>query len=214
AGDPGGNAQDTTNLLGTIIRIDVGNGLPYTIPGDNPFAGNPLCDTGSGAADCPEIYAFGLRNPWRFSFDGPSMSLFAGDVGQQSFEEIDRVTLGGNYGWPIREGANCFAATTCTTAGLIDPVHEYGRGVGASVTGGFVYRGTAIPELEGFYIFGDFVSGRVFALDSNAQSLTDATELFDSDIPIASFGRSELDGELFIVGLNGLLYQIVPSTAN
>lgn len=157
-GDPQNNAQTTTNLLGAMLRIDVNGPAPYGIPGDNPFAANPRCANGSGTAPCPEIYAWGLRNPWRWSFDRATGALWAGDVGQSAREEIDRIERGGNYGWRYREGTLCYnPSSNCPTVGpggepLIDPVAEYGRTVGASVTGGYVYRGSAIPSLVGRYL--------------------------------------------------------------
>lgn len=208
AGDPQDNAQDTTNLLGTIVRIDVST-VPYSIPADNPFAANPVCGDGFGAADCPEIFAWGLRNPWRFTADALTGELFAGDVGQGQFEEIDRIVLGGNYGWRIREGANCYQSATCTTAGLIDPIHEYAHDVGSSVTGGYVYRGTAIPALAGRYVFGDFISGRIWSIDAAAQALVPSDELLDSDLNIASFAEGP-EGELFVVDLGAnAIYRLV-----
>ncbi len=208
AGDPNNRAQATNNLLGTISRIDIDSGVPYGIPADNPFAGNPTCAQGSGTAACPEIFAFGFRNPWRWSFDSATGSLFAGDVGQNSFEEIDRVTNGNNYGWNIREGANCFNANVCVTAGLIDPIHEYGRSEGTSVTGGYVYRGTNIPSLTGLYVFADFTTGRIWSIDSSAQNLIDSDLLIDSSLNIASFGQSNA-GELYVVNFGGTLHQLV-----
>jgi glucose/arabinose dehydrogenase len=207
-GDPNNHAQTTNNLLGTIIRIDVDSGVPYAIPVDNPFAGNPTCSQGSGPAACPEIFAFGFRNPWRWSFDRATGDLFVGDVGQSSFEEIDRVTNGNNYGWNIREGANCFNASACVTAGLIDPIHEYGRSEGTSVTGGYVYRGTDIPALTGSYVFADFTTGRIWAIDSSAQNLVGSDLLIDSSLNIASFGQSNA-GELYIVHFGGTLHRII-----
>ena len=210
-GDPNNRGQTTNNLLGTIIRIDVDSGVPYAIPADNPFAGNPPCPQGSGAAACPEIFAFGLRNPWRWSFDSATGDLFVGDVGQSSFEEIDRVTSGNNYGWNIREGANCFNANACVTAGLIDPIHEYGRSEGTSVTGGYVYRGTNIPSLTGFYVFADFTTGRIWSIDSAAQNLVDSDLLIDSSLNIASFGQAN-SGELYVVNFGGTLHRITATT--
>ncbi len=207
-GDPNNRAQTTNNLLGTIIRIDVDAGVPYAIPVDNPFAGNPTCPQGLGAAACPEIFAFGFRNPWRWSFDGATGDLFVGDVGQAGFEEIDRVTNGNNYGWNIREGANCFNANACVTAGLIDPIHEYGRNEGTSVTGGYVYRGTDILALTGFYVFADFTTGRIWAIDSSAQNFVGSDLLIDSSLNIASFGQSNA-GELYIVHFGGTLHRII-----
>ena len=207
AGDPNNRGQATSNLLGTISRIDVGSGVPYAIPPDNPFTGNPICAQGSGSAACPEIFAFGFRNPWRWSFDRVTGDLFAGDVGQGGFEEIDRVTNGNNYGWSIREGANCFNANACVTAGLIDPIHEYGRSEGTSVTGGYVYRGTNIPSLTGLYVFADFTTGRVWSIDSSAQDFVESDLLIDSSLSIASFGQSN-SGELYVVHYGGTLHQI------
>jgi glucose/arabinose dehydrogenase len=208
SGDPGNNAQDTTNLLGTIIRIDVAGAQPYEIPPDNPFASNAPCPGGSGAAACPEIFAWGLRNPWRFTVDAQTGEVYAGDVGQGEYEEIDRIVNGGNFGWNIREAAHCYRAASCTTAGLIDPIHEYAHDIGSSVTGGYVYRGQAIPALIGRYVFGDFVSGRIWSLDAAAQSLTPAEELLDTDLNIASFAEGPA-GELYVVALGGELYRLV-----
>ena len=154
SGDPFDQAQDTSNLMGTIIRIDVDSGSPYAIPAGNPFAGgaaNP-CPQGFGGGDCPEIFAYGFRNPWRWSFDAQTGELWVGDVGQSQWEEIDRVTAGGNYGWDDREGAHCFEPPTGCLTTSIDPVTEYGHNLGQAVTGGYVYRGDAIPELRGSYI--------------------------------------------------------------
>ncbi len=207
-GDPNNRAQATNYLLGTIARINVDSGTPYVIPADNPFAGNPICAQGSGAAACPEIFAFGFRNPWRWSFDSATGDLFVADVGETSFEEIDRVTNGNNYGWNFREGANCFNANVCVTAGLIDPIHEYGRNEGTSVTGGYVYRGTNIPLLTGFYVFADFTTGRIWSIDSTAQNLVESDLLIDSSLNIASFGQSNA-GELYVVNFGGTLHQII-----
>ena len=124
-GDPGENAQNTTNILGTVLRIDVDAGAPYQIPSDNPFAGGGLCDLGSGTGECPEIYAWGLRNPWRMSFDSITGELWLGDVGQGDWEEVDRVVLGGNYGWNDREGAHCFDPPSACATNFQEPVSEY-----------------------------------------------------------------------------------------
>ena len=164
SGDPADNAQNPRRLLGKMLRIDVDTqpgGAPYGIPAGatgNPFAGNPLCNVdGTGTQDCPEIYALGFRNPWRWSFDRQTDELWVGDVGQDAFEEIDRVERGGNYGWDVREGAHCFEPMTgCTTAGLTDPVAEYGRDLGFSITGGHVYRGMQSTIIAGRYVFADF----------------------------------------------------------
>ena len=206
-GDPGNNGQDTGNLRGTIIRISLQPDGSYLIPGDNPFAGNALCRTADSLAGCPEIFAWGLRNPWRFSFDRTSGTLLAGDVGQGSLEEIDRIQVGGNYGWAVREGNECFGQATCPTAGLIDPIHVYGRTDGRSVTGGFVYRGAAMPALAGRYVFGDFVTGRIWSIDPTVQAPGPSELVSESSLSIASFGEDET-GELFVVDFGGGLYQI------
>jgi glucose/arabinose dehydrogenase len=212
-GDPLDRAQDNTNLLGTMVRIDVDGGVPYAIPSSdpgNPFAANQTCPEGFtvGGEECPEIFAWGLRNPWRFSFDRQAGDLWAGDVGQSSWEEIDIVTAGGDYGWDDREGAHCFEPATDCITDSIDPVTEYDRSLGASVTGGFVYRGSAVPDLVGWYLFGDFVSGRVFAIPADSAAGTEPEVLLESGLGIAAFGES-VDGELFIVNYGGSIHQVV-----
>jgi uncharacterized repeat protein (TIGR03806 family) len=216
-GDPISSAQDTTDLLGSLLRLDVDtSGAPYDIPGDNPFAGQSLCgpDHNVQANSCPEIYAWGLRNPWRWSFDTATNDLWLGDVGQGMFEEIDRVQRGGNYGWDCREGASTFGspAPSCSTAtGLIDPVHQYGRSLGLSVTGGYVYRGSAIPGLAGSYLFADYGSGRVWRLVPNGSGGVTSEELLDTSLSIASFGQGN-DGELYVVDIaGGGLHKIMPT---
>jgi len=210
-GDPQGHGQNTTDLLGTFIRIDVDGGTPYAIPADNPFianAANP-CPQGFGGADCPEIFAWGLRNPWRWSFDRQTGELWAGDVGQGAWEEIDLVEIGNNYGWNIREGANCYPpGSACSAAGLVDPITEYGRTEGTSVTGGYVYRGAAIPELQGSYVYGDFGSGRVWAVPSNSPQGTAGVELFDTAFNISSFVEDN-NGEIYLIHYGGSVHQIV-----
>jgi len=214
-GDPNSRAQNTTNLLGAMLRLDVaaaGRFGNYGIPADNPFAGNAACPADhSSATSCPEIYAWGLRNPWRWSFDGATGDLWLGDVGQSAFEEIDRVVLGGNYGWDCREGFDAFSGTSaasCATAtGLIAPVHAYGRSDGTSVTGGYVYRGAAIPALIGSYVFGDFGSGRIWRLVADGSGGFNAELLLATTLSIASFGE-DIDGELYVVDIVGALYRI------
>jgi len=207
SGDTQGRAQNTTNLLGTIVRIDVDSVGLYDIPPDNPFPMNPLCVQGFGGTDCPEIYAWGLRNPWRFSFDAQTGELWVGDVGQNTWEEIDRVELGMNFGWNEREGAHCFAPTCLTNN--VDPITEYGHNVGSSVTGGFVYRGTVNPNLQGYYIFGDFGTGRIWAVDATSPQGTSPTEIDDTTLNISSFAEG-VDGELYAVDHGGGgIYQIV-----
>ncbi len=208
-GDPNNRAQTTTNILGSIVRIDVDGATPYAIPSGNPFAGNTECATGFGSANCPEIYAFGLRNPWRFSFDRQGGALWAGDVGQSSFEEIDRIEAGMNYGWRQREGAHCFQPATGCSTNNVDPISEYGRTIGSSVTGGYVYRGSALPALVGQYVFADFVSGRLLTVDAGSAQGAVANERLDSALNISSFGEGN-DGELYVIDYaSGTLHQIV-----
>ncbi len=203
--DPLNAGQDLNTLLGKFLRIDVNNtspGKPYAIPPDNPFA------QGGGL---PEIYAWGFRNPWRWSFDPASGELWVGDVGQGAREEIDRVVRGGNYGWKIREGFICRPPTTnCPTAGLIDPVVDYGRGDGVSVTGGYVYRGTAIPSLVGRFVYGDYSSGRIWAVAFDAQTGRHVPQpLASSGLNISSFGQG-VDGEVYVVHHGGTLHRLAP----
>lgn len=162
-GDPQGNGQNPDTLLGKMLRLDVSAPGPAVAPPDNPFVGG-------GAR--PEIWATGLRNPWRFSFDRETGTLFAGDVGQGFAEEIDRIERGKNYGWSTREGKSCYGGVAgCESAGFTDPVVDYGRSEGASVTGGVVYRGTRNPALRGTYLYGDFVTGRIWGFDASATSV-------------------------------------------
>jgi glucose/arabinose dehydrogenase len=195
AGDPGDRAQDPDELLGKILRIDVDGGRPYGIPADNPFAG------GGGR---PEIYALGLRNPWRFSFDRRKGRLYAGDVGQHEREEIDIVRRGRNYGWRVLEGTRCFKPPEdCEQSGLKPPRADYGHDRGrCSVTGGYVYRGSEVPALKGIYIFGDYCSGEMFGLRGPERSL-----LLDTELSISSFGEDEA-GELYVVDHGGTIYRI------
>lgn len=207
--DPGDNAQNTSTLLGNILRLDVID-VPYPTPGyeipaGNPFAANPRCGPGANAAACPEIFAWGLRNPWRISFDSGSGELWVGDVGQNAWEEINRVEgPGGNYGWPCREGANDHLTTRpgCPNSGMIDPVFQYPHtGGGRSVTGGYVYRGTRLPALAGRYLFADFVTGQIWALRETSTGHT-ADELIDSPHGIHSFSQGN-DGEVLVLAFAG-----------
>ena len=209
-GDPLDRAQNTTNLLGTMTRIDVDGGVPYAIPAGNPFAANAAnpCTLGFGGGDCPEIYAHGLRNPWRWSFDRQNNDLWVGDVGQNQWEEVDRVVAGGNYGWDDREGAHCFEPATGCVTNSIDPITEYDHMQGQSITGGYVYRGSAIPELQGSYVYGDFVSGRIWAIPANSQQGAVGQELLDTTFGISSFAEDS-DGELYIIDYGGAVHRIV-----
>ena len=214
AGDPNSRAQDTTNLLGAYLRLDVDGGTPYAIPGTNRFAGNPMCPADhSSNLGCPEIYAWGFRNPWSWSIDRTTGDIWAGDVGQTTREEIDIVQLNGNYGWDCREGLIPYSGTqaaSCSTAtGLIDPVHDYPRTEGTSVTGGYVYRGSALPALFGDYVFADYGSGRIWRLTGDGAGGWTNDELIDTDYRIAGFGQDN-DGELYVIDIvGGALYQIV-----
>lgn len=216
-GDPLSTAQDTSDLLGSMLRLNVDGASPYSIPADNPFAGGAMCtpDHAVQANNCPEIYAWGFRNPWRWSFDSATGDLWVGDVGQGAFEEVDRVQRGGNYGWDCREGSSGFgnpAASCAAATGLIDPVHQYGRTLGFSITGGYVYRGSALPALVGRYLFADFGSGRIWRLVPNGAGFS-AEELLDTSLSIASFGEGN-DGELYVVDIGGTLHRIVAAAGS
>jgi glucose/arabinose dehydrogenase len=196
AGDPEDNGQNLNTLLGKLLRIDVDSGSTYTIPPDNPFADDP------GAND--EIWAYGLRNPWRFSFDRDTGDLYVGDVGQNRLEEIDfepRSDQGGrNYGWNTMEGSNCFSPSNCSSEGLVLPVAEYGHSLGCSVTGGYVYRGSLYPALEGLYLYGDFCSGTVWALTRTDSGQWLSGVVGETGASISSFGEDEA-GELYLTDL-------------
>lgn len=198
AGDPGNRAQNPQELLGKMLRIDVDSGKPkpYGIPPDNPYA------HGGGR---PEIYAIGLRNPWRFSFDKATGGLWAGDVGQGDREEIDIIRRGANYGWRIMEGTQCFLPfLNCSKKGLELPVTEYKNArPRCAVTGGYVYRGKALAELQGYYLFADFCSGEVLGYADGKQQI-----LLDTEFNIASFGEDEA-GEMYVVDLGGRIGKII-----
>jgi glucose/arabinose dehydrogenase len=231
AAESGKYAQDTSSLLGKILRIDVDGtsdtGQNYMIPADNPFV------SGTGR---PEIFAYGFRNPYRFSFDGSSQGnirLFLGDVGQANMEEVDLVESGGNYGWPIREGTTCFNSqdwsqplADCSTNGLSDPIFSYAHeGDLSAIIGGFVYRGHRIPELTGGYIFGDWGKGRghLFVARSGPLGLWKTSELkFSGQSPelgqLLGIGQDE-NNELYLLtrapgvgttGSSGSVYKVVP----
>lgn len=215
-GDPGGNGQNTANLLGTIVRIYVDGLSPYEIPADNPFVSADFCTVApNNGVPCPEIFAWGLRNPWRFSFDSATGNLWIGDVGQGAWEEVDRIDASQvasdrNFGWNVREGAHCYPPSTanCATT-FIDPVTEYDRSLGQSITGGYVYRGSAISGLAGQYVFADFVQGRIFAVSADAQPTSVADELLDTSLQISTFAE-DADGELYVINYgDGTIHQIV-----
>jgi uncharacterized repeat protein (TIGR03806 family) len=185
-GDPRGNGQNKDALLGKILRLDPSSADPYGIPPTNPFV------NGGGR---PEIFAHGFRNPWKHSFDKLTGELWVADVGQSKFEEINRVVVGGNYGWNIREGKHCFNAEHCATAGLTDPIAEYTRNDGISISGGYVYRGTKIPDLVGKFVYGDFGSGNIWSVETFGQPTS--TLLTASNLRISTFGQDS-DGELYV----------------
>ena len=201
--DPQGNGQDLGTLLGSIIRIDVSaldSTGAYAIPSDNPFVGR------GGAR--PEIWAYGLRNPWRFSFDRATGDLWTADVGQNRFEEVDIIRPGLNYGWNIMEGVHCFESSECDQTGLEMPVAEYGREGGCSVTGGYVYRGSHLPSLYGAYVYGDYCTGRIWALRHDGEEVAEHMEIVDSDLRIPSFGE-DAAGELYVLSFDGKIYRLV-----
>lgn len=201
-GDPDNYAQNTNELLGKFLRIDVDQPRPYGIPSDNPLV------EGRGQ---PEIFAWGLRNPWRFSFDRETGDLWAGDVGQNKWEEIDVIQKGKNYGWRFLEGTHCFNPGSQCRKGnnFVDPVTEYAHSSGrCSVTGGYVYRGTRIAALQGTYVFGDFCSGEIWGFQEGKTQ-----RLLATDLQIASFGEDR-DGELYVVGYGGEIVQIISNANN
>ncbi|MCH7737295.1 MAG: PQQ-dependent sugar dehydrogenase [Chloroflexi bacterium] len=201
-GDPLGSGQDLTTLLGAMLRIDVLDASPdrpYAIPPDNPFVHFEARG---------EIWAYGLRNPWRFSFDRQNGDLWAGDVGQNSFEEVDLVQRGGNYGWNTLEGNHCFSPRTgCDPSGTLLPVIEYGSDKGCSVIGGYVYRGTAIPSLAGTYLYGDFCSGEVHGFRFENGEVAGHSLLVDSGFMITSFGEDQ-QGEIYALSQDGGIYRL------
>jgi glucose/arabinose dehydrogenase len=192
-GDPQNNAQNPASLLGKLLRIDVeSGGAPYAVPVSNPFVNTPSVR--------PEIWALGLRNPWRFSFDRQTGDLYIGDVGQNAYEEVNfqpATSAGGeNYGWNLMEGTHCFRSETCNQAGLTLLVAEYTHAQGCSVTGGMVYRGRRFPRLQGIYFYADYCSGRVWGLRHDGSAWQNAV-LLETPYTITSFGEDE-EGELYL----------------
>ena len=205
AGDPEDNAQSLDTLLGALLRIDPTSGDPYGIPEDNPFA------EGEGR---PEIWAYGLRNPWRFTFDRETGDLWIGDVGQNAWEEVNLAPApergrGANFGWPFREGTNDFRGGGPDD--LVGPVHEYPNPAnGCSVTGGYVYRGDAIPELRGAYLFSDYCVSTIRAIRVDGGAVIDEAILFDGASNVAAFGEGP-DGELYVLSQSDGLLRIDPA---
>ncbi len=208
AGDPSGNGQNPGTLLGKLLRMDTESGaVPYGVPADNPFVG--------AAGFLPEIWAWGLRNPWRFSFDRRTGDLYIGDVGQNAVEEVDFQPAGSrggeNYGWNVMEGADCFAGAGCDTTGLTLPAAQYGHTRGCSVTGGVVYRGADDSVLQGIYFYGDYCNGRIWGLRRRGAAWENAVLLEPPAAPlnVSSFGEDEA-GNVYVANYaNGDLLRIV-----
>lgn len=204
-GDPQGNGQNTNALLGKILRLDIdvpAGDEGYAIPSDNPFVG------GGGAG---EVWLYGLRNPWRLSFDRANGDLWIGDVGQNAFEEVDvaRAGTGGlNFGWNRMEGSHCYETRVCPTDNLTLPVADYGRDLGCTVIGGYVYRGSKYPFLVGTYLFADYCSGRIFALDAASDELVAPATVGTGSGSISAFGE-DADGELYVTALDGMVSKVV-----
>jgi glucose/arabinose dehydrogenase len=206
AGDPHNHGQDRSTLLGDLLRIDVDGGDPYSIPADNPFSSQPGMR--------PEIWAWGLRNPWRFAFDAPSGLLYIADVGQNRYEEIHvaPISQGGlNYGWRIMEGKHCYRSETCSSEGLVLPATEYGHSQGCSITGGYVYRGKAIPNLDGQYFYADYCLGWIKSFRYiNGEISVRKTWKLGVESNVLSFGLDSA-GELYVCFSNGKVYKFVPA---
>lgn len=199
AGDPLGHGQNKDTLLGALLRIDINGADPYAIPPDNPFA------NGGGAK---EIFAWGLRNPWRWNFDRKAGDLWLADVGQDEWEEINIIERGGNYGWNIREGTHCFKTKPCNKTDLKDPLFEYSHADGRAVTGGYVYRGSVFPALDGTYFFGDFSSGKIWAMRQN-QGKWQTHVVLNSKKNISSFAQDNA-GELYLLDYaSGKIFHLV-----
>ena len=214
-GDPQGNGQNRATLLGKILRINIDSvaaPLNYAIPSDNPFYGNAL-----GYRE--EIFTYGMRNTWKFSLDSVSGNFWAGDVGQNVYEEIDILQSGGNYGWNVMEGFNCYSASTCDTTNKIKPVWQYSHSnSNYSVTGGYVYRGSQMPALYGKYIYGDYASGRIWAITYDGINPTTNVVIIDrpsqtaQQKTISAFGIDRANNIYAISYGEGKIYKIVPNT--
>ena len=209
SGDPGNRAQSLADLLGSILRIQPLEAGGYSVPADNPFADTP------GAL--PEIWSYGLRNPWRVDFDPATGDLYIADVGQGNWEEVDVSPAAGgagrgvNFGWRIMEGPDCFGTSSCDQTGLELPVVSYGHDRGCSITGGFVYRGSGIPALQGHYFYSDYCTGfvRSFRLEDGAAVDQYSWPSLQPGVGVLSFGR-DATGELYLLGSNGVVYRIAP----
>jgi glucose/arabinose dehydrogenase len=212
SGDPGNRAQNKNSLLGKILRIDINHVTStrkYSNPPTNPFVGKAGSD---------RVWAYGFRNPWRFSFDRTTGDLWVGDVGQDRYEEVDRSTKAGgagkgrNYGWRQLEGNVCYKPSSgCSKTGKSHPIATYSHSKGCAVVGGYVYRGSAYPAMAGAYLFGDYCSGRIWALQANGASSQTAVQLLSSGMMISSFGEGE-SGTLYLTDLaGGGVYQVVGS---
>jgi glucose/arabinose dehydrogenase len=206
-GDPENNAQNPATLLGSILRLDVSEGTdagdpPYAIPEDNPFVDDP--------AARPETWAYGLRNPWRFSFDRETGDLWIADVGQGDWEEVNFQAAdssgGENYGWSTMEGNHCFRSDGCETAGLVRPIAEYDHSQGSSVTGGYVYRGESAPDLQGVYLYADYGSGYLWGLYRGNGEVVVAGPL-ETGLTISSFAE-DASGEVYLTAFDGTVYRI------
>jgi len=208
-GDPQGHGQRRDDLLGSLLRLDIDHGLPYTVPASNPFVGQ--------AGIRPELWNWGMRNPWRFSFDRANGNLYIADVGQNAWEEVDvqpaSSSGGENYGWNKLEGTHCYGGGGCSSTGMVPPVIEYNHDDGCSITGGYVYRGTAIPAIAGTYFYSDYCEGWVRSFVYQGGRATDPRSWPDlaTGQQVTSFGQ-DARGELYIAVANGTIYRIAPGS--